>query len=440
MNVRRHIRTTAIAGALALGLMAVSACSLTDGGDGREGGKLKVTASFYPMTFLAERVGGAHVTVSTLTKPGVEPHDLELTPRQTAQLGEAGWILHLKGIQPAVDKAIEQADVAHKTDAATLTASDPGAPERTGSAAGKSAAPAPATEPATPSAEPERKSAEPRKQDGHGDHPGHEDHTDHGGSGHEAHGAQGAQGESDHTDHTDHGDHGDHGGHSGQDDHGDHGDHGTGSDGATHGGTGTATDGTDGSDSTGATGGGDHDGHSHDHAGGGDPHLWLDPVKYAEMARGVGTALAKADPEHADTYRANADTLADELTELDTAFREGLRTVESKTFITTHSAFGHLAGRYGLIQEGISGISPEAEPSPARIKQLQTIAEQDGVTTVFFETLASDRTAKTLAADTGMRTAVLDPLEGITDKSPGSDYLEVMRANLAALQKALGAK
>ena len=84
--------------------------------------------------------------------------------------------------------------------------------------------------------------------------------------------------------------------------------------------------------------------------------------------------------------------------------------------------------------------APAGEPSAARVKQLQEEAKADGVTTVFYETLVSDKTAKTLAQDAGLKTDVLDPLEGITDKSKGGDYIEVMRSNLTALERALGAK
>jgi zinc transport system substrate-binding protein len=163
-------------------------------------------------------------------------------------------------------------------------------------------------------------------------------------------------------------------------------------------------------------------------------------VKYAEVAKGVGASLEKTDPGHAADYRKNTDSLVKRLDALNTAYETGLRNTATKTFITTHSAFGYLAERYGLVQEGIAGIDPEAEPSPARIQEIHTIAEKSKATTVFFETLASDKTAKTVAADTGLRTDVLDPLEGITDKSKGDNYFEVMRSNLAALQKALGAK
>ncbi|MFI8767571.1 metal ABC transporter substrate-binding protein [Streptomyces sp. NPDC053792] len=320
MNVRRLIPATALAGAVALGIVSLSACAGSSDAAGKgSDGKLDVVASFYPMQYLAEQIGGGHVAVNTLTKPGVEPHDLELKPKQIGELGEADVILYLKGIQPAVDDAIAQAGVKNTVDAATLT-----------------------------------------KLEEHGTEVGH----DHG------HGEE----------------------------------------------------------------------HAHESEAGADPHIWLDPVKYAEVAKGVGSALEKADPDHAADYKKNTEALVKKLGDLNTAFETGLKNTATKTFITTHSAFGYLAERYGLEQEGITGIDPESEPSPARIKELQDIAAKDKVSTVFFETLASDKTAKTLAGDTGLKTDVLDPLEGITDKSKGDDYIEVMQSNLAALKTALGAK
>lgn len=125
---------------------------------------------------------------------------------------------------------------------------------------------------------------------------------------------------------------------------------------------------------------------------------------------------------------------------LNTDFHNGLADTKTKTFITTHAAFGYLAERYGLTEEAINGLDPESEPSANRVKGLETMAKADGVTTVFYETLVSDKTARTIADDTGLRTDVLDPLEGITDKSRGSDYMQVMESNLKALQTALGAK
>ncbi|MEU1214933.1 metal ABC transporter substrate-binding protein [Streptomyces sp. NPDC005791] len=328
MNVRRLIPTAAVAGAVALGLTALSACSSSDAAEGGSDGKLDVVASFYPMQFLAERIGGSHVSVTSLTKPGVEPHDLELSPQQIGGLSDADYILFLKNVQPAVDDAVVQAGVKNTVDAATLT-----------------------------------------ELESHGSEVDGHDHGAEEGAGHE-----------------------------------------------------------------------EHEGEEHTEEAALDPHIWLDPVKYAEVAEGVGKSLEKADPDNAADYRKNTETLVAELNKLDQSFETGLKNTATKTFITTHSAFGYLAERYGLTQEGIAGLDPETEPSPARIDEIHHVAEENKATTVFFETLASDKTARTLAKDLGLKTGVLDPLEGITDKSAGADYIEVMESNLAALQKALGAK
>ncbi|MFE9673222.1 metal ABC transporter substrate-binding protein [Streptomyces sp. NPDC006259] len=318
MNVRRHhISAAAVAAATALGLGTLSACS-TDSAAAGGSGRFDVVASFYPMAFLAERIGGDHVKVTSLTEPGQEPHDLEISAQQRTQLEKSDAALYLKGLQPSVDEAVTQSGIKTKIDAATLTTL-------------------------------------------------------------EEHGSEV-------------------GGHAAEHD----------------------------------------DEHEHEEAGGKDPHIWLDPVKYAEVAEGVGKAFEKADPDHAADYRKNTADLVAELGALNTEFKNGLAATRTKVFITTHAAFGYLAERYGLTEEAISGLDPESEPSAARVKELEKMAKADGVTTVFYETLVSDKTAKTIAGDANLRTDVLDPIEGITEKSRGTDYFAVQKANLKALRTALG--
>lgn len=315
MNVRRRlIPAVAAAGALA----ALSACS-TDSAAAGNTDKFDVVASFYPMAFLAEQIGGDHVHVTSLTQPGQEPHDLEISAKQTAQLQESDAVLYLKNLQPSVDDAVAQSEIGTKIDAATLTSLEE-----------------------------------------HGNEVG----------GHAA----------------------------------------------------------------------EHDDEHGEEAGGKDPHIWLDPVKYSEVAQGVGAAFEKADPDHAADYKANTAALVKKLDALNTEFEDGLAHTGTKVFITTHAAFGYLAERYGLTEEAINGLDPESEPSANRVKDLEKMAKADGVTTVFYETLVSDRTAKTIASDAGLKTDVLDPIEGITAKSRGKDYFAVQQANLKALQSALGAK
>lgn len=308
-----------MAAATLLGLGTLSACSDSSAAGGGNGGKLDVVASFYPMQYLAEQIGGKHVRVTSLTQPGQEPHDLEISAQQTVQLEKSDAVLYLKNLQPAVDDAVAQSGVRTKIDAASLTTLEK-----------------------------------------HGNEVG----------GHAA-----------------------------------------------------AHDDTEGEES-----------------GGTDPHIWLDPVKYSEVAQGVGKALEKADPKHAADYRKNTAALVKKLDGLNTQYADGLRNTRTKVFVTTHAAFGYLAERYGLTEEAISGLDPESEPSGNRVKELERMARADGVSTVFYETLVSDKTAKTVAKDARLRTDVLDPIEGITEKSRGTDYFQVMESNLKALRTALGAK
>ena len=169
-----------------------------------------------------------------------------------------------------------------------------------------------------------------------------------------------------------------------------------------------------------------------------DPHTWLDPNNMIAITDHVRDALAAADPAATGTFSANAKALIADLTTLDTEFRNGLTGCRRTVFVTSHEAFGYLAQRYGLQQVGIRGIEPDTEPTAARIAQVQAIARTSKVTTIFFETLVSPAVAQSVAGDLGLQTDVLDPLEGLTADSLGSDYLQVMGSNLTALRKANG--
>jgi zinc transport system substrate-binding protein len=326
---RRLIRTLAATTALGVGALGLTACTGGSGGQGEANGKVDVVASFYPLQFLAEQIGGEHVETQSLTKPGTEPHDLELSPQQTGRLTDAGLVIYLKGLQPAVDEGIQQAEPEHVAEASSYVELENHSVDVHGEEHGK----------------------------GHG-----EEH----GSGH----------------------------------------------------------------------GEEHSHSSADAGDGGDPHIWLDPLRYAQVAEGVGKKLAEADPAHKKSYEKNTRALTERLRSLDKDFKKGLARKKTDTFITTHAAFGYLAERYGLHQAAVSGIDPESEPSGARMKQLHKTAKDGRVDTVFFESSASDKTAKTLADDLKLRTGVLNPLEGV---KKGEDYFSVMHRNLLSLRTALGA-
>lgn len=302
------LRLPALVGTAAVALTAVAACDSGSVSDA----DVSAVAAFYPLQFVTEWVGGDHVEVKNLTAPGAEPHDLELEPRQVADITDADLVVYLSGFQPAVDESISQQ--------ATETALNV----------------ADATE------------------------------LRHG----ESH---------------------------------------------------------------------DHDhGEDHDH-GGVDPHVWLDPIKLADIADAVADRLTRIDPEHADDYTANVATLTDELTAVDEEYAAGLEQCRSRDIVTSHAAFGYLADRYDLAQVSVAGLTPDTEPTSEAIRQVSDYVTEHEVTTVFYETLVDPGVAETIAAETGATTAVLDPIEGLSADSR-EDYLSVMRSNLLTMEEALGCR
>lgn len=162
-----------------------------------------------------------------------------------------------------------------------------------------------------------------------------------------------------------------------------------------------------------------------------DPHVWLDPLLFAQLATHIGKAL------HRSASRFDA-----ELRRLDREFRRGLQHCARKEVVTSHAAFGYLAQRYGLQQVPITGLTPESEPTPKQLTDVIRLVKRTHATTVFFETLVSPRLADTVAREVGARTAVLDPIEGLTpdEQKRGDNYFTLMRRNLANLRKALACR
>ncbi len=177
-----------------------------------------------------------------------------------------------------------------------------------------------------------------------------------------------------------------------------------------------------------------HDDHEH---GGVDPHFWQDPLRLAAVGDAIARDLGEVDPAGAATYDANATALRHDLETLDRDYTAGLASCERDTVVVSHDAFGYLR-KYGLHLEPITGLTPGAEPTPGDVQRLQQLITDEGITTVFSETLASSAASVSLAKDLGIVTNALDPLEGLASEDDDDDYLTIMRANLAALQKANG--
>lgn len=284
--------------------LVLTACSSQESSAPDAGGDaVTVAAAFYPLQFVAEQVGGDRVTVQSLTPPGAEPHDVELSPQQVAELSEADLILYIKGFQPAVDEAVEQVGGDRAVDVSA------GIPLLKG----------------------------------------HE---------HAGESADGHAGES-----------------------------------------------------------------------GTDPHIWLNPLNMVSITDTVSQRLAQIDASSEPQFQQNQQQLDGELEDLNEQWLQGTSSCSSRDLVVSHEAFGYLAEAYDFEQVGISGLSPEAEPSPARVAEVADFVRKNDVRTIYFETLVDPRVAQTVADETGAQTAVLDPLEGLPEGSDAT-YLSVMAQNL----------
>ena len=262
------------------------------GSDGHSSTRETVVASFYPLAFAAEQVGGEAVSVENLTPPGAEPHDLEVSPSDVSEIKSADLVLLLgHGFQPQLEDAAGSGpEVVALLDTPALDL-----------------------------------------------------HPD------------------------------------------------------------------------------------------GDPHVWLDPIRYMKIVDRIGVVLRRA---------AAVSRLLARLRKLDKDYRRGLADCARRDIVTSHEAFAYLAERYGLNQIAVTGLNPEAEPTPQALQQTVDVVRASDATIVYFERLVSPRLAETVARETGTKTAVLDPIEGLTDteRKQGADYFTLMRANLRALQAGLGCR
>jgi zinc transport system substrate-binding protein len=170
-----------------------------------------------------------------------------------------------------------------------------------------------------------------------------------------------------------------------------------------------------------------------------DPHFWLDPVLAQQIVRNILAGLIKADPTDKDYFTANATAYIAKLAALDTAYKTGLGTCVQHTIITSHAAFAYLGARYNLSVLPIAGMSPDQEPSATELANLSNLVKQNDIKYVFFESLASPKLADTIAAETGAKTIVFDPIEGLkeSDQQQGKNYLSVQEQNLTNLRTAL---
>ena len=190
---------------------------------------------------------------------------------------------------------------------------------------------------------------------------------------------------------------------------------------------------------------GNEEEHDHDHAEEGhshelDPHVWLAPSLAKKEVEEIRDQLIKHYPNKKEIFTSNASNYLDKLTTLDNSYKETLTNAKQKSFVTQHAAFGYLALEYGLKQVPISGLSPEEEPSPSRLAELNKYVKDNEIKYIYFESNATDAIAKTLAKETGVKLLVLNPLEGLSQKDidKGENYITVMEKNLESLSQTTG--
>lgn len=179
----------------------------------------------------------------------------------------------------------------------------------------------------------------------------------------------------------------------------------------------------------------EEEGHHHEV----DPHIWLDPVLAQEEVTTIKEGLVAADPENEEIYETNATQYNEKLQALDQDFTNAFSDATSRVFVTQHAAFAYLANRYDLEQVSIAGISTEEEPSPAKLAELQDYINANDIHYIYYAETSSSKIAETLANETGTELEILNPIEGITteDQEKGTDYIQLMKNNLAALQKSI---
>ena len=185
-----------------------------------------------------------------------------------------------------------------------------------------------------------------------------------------------------------------------------------------------------------------HD-HAHDHGhahGEFDPHAWQSVTNVALYVGAIERGLAAADPEGAETYKANAAAYLAELDALDAEIRAAVAALpeDRRTVVTSHDAFGYFAADYGLTFVAPQGVSTEAEASAQDVAALITQIKDAGTTAVFVENIADRRLLDQIASETGATvggTLYSDALSG--PEGPAATYLTMMRHNLSQLTQAL---
>lgn len=184
----------------------------------------------------------------------------------------------------------------------------------------------------------------------------------------------------------------------------------------------------------------EHEGHEHDGHDGGEheeelnAHVWLDPALAIRQVENIAAGLAAADPANAEAYRANAAAYAQRLSELDEELRVQLAPFAGEQMITFHEAFTYFAQAYGLHVAGVIAHEPGEEPSTREIADTCDLVTELGISTLFVEPQYPQKSAETIARETGAAIYTLDPV--VSGDGAEDSYERIMRENARVLTEA----
>ncbi|RWZ58164.1 adhesin [Halobacillus fulvus] len=180
----------------------------------------------------------------------------------------------------------------------------------------------------------------------------------------------------------------------------------------------------------------DHEGHNH---GEQDPHIWLDPMKSAEMAENIKNLLVEMSPEQEELFNQNYEDLKQKLTDLDQQFHDELKDKPKREIIVSHAAYGYWEQAYGLEQLAVSGLSPTNEPSQKELEQIIQTAKDHDLKHVLFEQNITPKVSEVVQNEIGADPLRIHNLSVLTEEdiADEEDYFSLMHHNLEQLNEAL---
>jgi len=175
-----------------------------------------------------------------------------------------------------------------------------------------------------------------------------------------------------------------------------------------------------------------HDGHHH---GEHDPHAWLDPMNAKIWSAEIAQVLSEVDSANASVYQNNARDFAESMDNLIASLQERANHIKGIRFIVFHDAYQYFERRFGLLAAGAISVSDASDPSPARIREIQSMVAELGVTCAFTEPQYDPGLVKTVFQGSEVKTVgVMDPL-GADLQIGGSQYSQLLEGLMGSLEK-----